>query len=249
MSQPFTTQSLTTLVNYPFKDPRWKEKCAIGVAISFVSLFTLFIPSVLVVGYGYQIMRRIIVDGEEPYLPEWDDWGKFFTDGMRLAGAGLIIYLPIILIFSAAGAFAILPLFLSGFPAQTGTVTGPVVLVSTMLQLILFGVGILVSIPLGILWPAMIGQVVATHSFSAIFQIRAWWRIFRANVGGFLMVYVLVIGFSLALYMVFQLLALTIIFCCLAPVVLAGLNFFTIVITYPLYAKAYRDGAQTLSAV
>jgi hypothetical protein len=109
----------------------------------------------------------------------------------------------------------------------------------------MLGIGMLFGLIVSLIIPVAIGHVIATDEFAAAFRFREWWPIFRANLAGFLVSYALLIGFSIVLGFVFQILYLTIIFCCLYPFVLAPLTMYITIIWSVLFARAYRDGVQT----
>src|SRR6185503_7118827 len=94
MTTSFTTDNLQTLAKFPFTDPQWKNKFLIGGLLTLAGYAFPLLPLLFVYGYCAQIMRRIIVEKGEPYLPEWQDWGKFLLDGLKLGGVGLIYILP-----------------------------------------------------------------------------------------------------------------------------------------------------------
>lgn len=92
-----------------FEDPRWFIKLIIG---DIMILFGVFIVPVLFLqGYMIEIIRNVM-RGEEQPLPEWNNWGEKFKDGLNLTIAGLIYTAPlwIALCFST---IAILPAALS----------------------------------------------------------------------------------------------------------------------------------------
>src|SRR5210317_1391292 len=77
---------------FVFEDEKWISKFAVGVIISLV-------PIVNFAGYGYMVqLLKNVRDGEENPLPEWDDFGKFFVDGLKFLAGYLIYFIPIILL-------------------------------------------------------------------------------------------------------------------------------------------------------
>ncbi|NJN99342.1 MAG: DUF4013 domain-containing protein [Anaerolineales bacterium] len=98
-----TTDNLQALAKFPFTDPRWKNKFLIGSLLHLAGYAIPLIPLIFVYGYCAQIMRQIIVEKRDPYMPEWEDWGKFLQDGLKLTGVGLIYSLPCLwLVISSA---------------------------------------------------------------------------------------------------------------------------------------------------
>ena len=92
--QSFIYEDLQHLFTFPFRDPRWKSKLLIGSLLSLAGFVLPFIPWIFIYGYAAQIMSRIIVDNDEPFLPEWEDWNRIFIDGLRLGVIILIFSLP-----------------------------------------------------------------------------------------------------------------------------------------------------------
>ena len=83
-------------------DPDWLRKVLFGSLAALLA--TLLIEMPLLWGYSLRLVRRAAA-GLEPPLPEWDDWGGIFMDGLKVAAvliahyiaAGLLL-LPLILI-------------------------------------------------------------------------------------------------------------------------------------------------------
>jgi hypothetical protein len=95
------TSFFNILINslaFPFKDPDWLKKSAIGFALVLAMYVIPIVPMLFIAGYGSRIMKRILVEEGKPYLPEWDNWEGLLTDGGKLWGAGIIYALPILLL-------------------------------------------------------------------------------------------------------------------------------------------------------
>ena len=252
MSQTYTTNDLKELFAYPFQDPDWKKKFLIGSLIVIGGYIVPIVPFVIIYGYIAQIMRRIIVEKGEPFLPEWDDWGKLLTDGFKLLGAVFVYMLPIFVIFFTGYLIFFITIILSttigateGSEAPSAIMAlGPVI--GGVGMFVLYGLAMLIALALGLVMPAIMGHVVATDDFGAAFHIREWWAIFRANIGGFLIAYVILLAISAALNFVFVIIYLTIILCCLLPFLLGPLTMYIMVIYAVIFAQAYREGVEKL---
>jgi hypothetical protein len=90
------------------EDPDWIKKVLIGGV--FMLLAGLLVGAVFVAGYGLRLLRRT-ARGEPRPLPEWDDLGGLFSDGLRPVGIYLAYALPVaivpmafIMIMAVAGA-------------------------------------------------------------------------------------------------------------------------------------------------
>src|ERR1035437_6936506 len=93
MSETVTISSLKVLFHFPFQGPKWQNNFLVGSVLTFGSFIIPIIPLIFVAGYSVQIMRQAI-QGEKPEMPEWNDWGKLASDGLRMLGVGLIFLLP-----------------------------------------------------------------------------------------------------------------------------------------------------------
>ncbi len=241
MNQYFTFDGLKELATFPFKDPKWVSKFAIG---SLVFLITIIIfPNPFYFGYLAQLERAIILEGREPFLPEWQDWDKLFRDGLPIAGAILIVALPMLIIM----AIIFLPLFLpllSIYFSDNPISSLDLILTYPLLFFAVFPVFMVVSILIGIVLPAAKLHVVTELRASALFRYEIWWKIFRTNISGFLIAYLLTFVFSYVFTLAFQFLLITIIFICIFPFVLLPFSYYFGVVHSTLYARVYRDGLQ-----
>jgi hypothetical protein len=82
--------------SYPFQDPKWITKIVIG------GLFVLLVPVFLIgafvlSGYSLRVMRNV-VSGTDVPLPEWDDIGAMFVDGIKATVITLIWSIPLIIL-------------------------------------------------------------------------------------------------------------------------------------------------------
>ena len=92
MSSTITSENLQKIFSFPFKGTEWKPKLAIGSLLYMLSIFIL--PYFFIAGYSYEVMRQIIVDKSDPSMPEWDDFGKYFRDGLKLFGVSALYGSP-----------------------------------------------------------------------------------------------------------------------------------------------------------
>lgn len=89
---------------YFSEDERWVGKLGIGVLISLVSVLVL--PVFLLYGYAIGITRNVM-HGEERPLPEWEDIGTLFKDGLSIFAASIVYTLPFWLLACIAFASTI----------------------------------------------------------------------------------------------------------------------------------------------
>ncbi|MCB0195260.1 MAG: DUF4013 domain-containing protein [Anaerolineae bacterium] len=252
MSSSFTTDNLQALAEYPFKDPEWKQKLLIGGLLLFAGYIIPFIPMIFVYGYVAQIMHRIIVEQGAPFLPAWDDWGRLFSDGLKIVGVTFIYSLPAIIFVCGGYAFffgsAVFIEIMTNSGGGGDTLAPLIPLVSMAIFFGGFSLGMLSLLVAILVMPVAVGHLIATGEFNAAFRVREYWPIFRANMAGFLISYVLLFGLFMLLSFVMNIFYFTIILCCFVPFISAAISIYMMIIGSVLFAEAYRDGVQTLQS-
>src|SRR6267143_4544312 len=84
---------------YVFDDPRWIPKILLGGVFVLASMFLVGI--FFIYGYLAKLVRNVI-NGVPSPLPEWDDLGEYFSEGVKLFVVGLIYAIPMIIVFCLA---------------------------------------------------------------------------------------------------------------------------------------------------
>jgi hypothetical protein len=233
----FSTESLKAVFAFPFKDEKWQSKFTIAVLLSLGSI--LIVPWWLLLGYIHELMRRIILDGEEPSLPEWDRWGEYLIDGLKLFVVGMVYNLPVILLIFASYYYPISSLDPSElFNSQSMPSLGLVLLA----VIGLVGVAFLLSSISTTLTFAAIGHMIAKQNFWAAFDIRGWWPILWSNRSEYFLSFTLLMGTYWMTTFASQFLFLTLL-CCLYPVFVTAAVAYLSLTAGGLYALAYRAGA------
>jgi Protein of unknown function (DUF4013) len=83
-------------VRYPSAD--WKKVIIYGILmVTMVILIT--IP--LVLGYAFRILKATIAGSNE--LPDFDQWGEMFIDGLKVFVVGIIYAIPVIILSAIFG--------------------------------------------------------------------------------------------------------------------------------------------------
>ncbi|MCK5793859.1 MAG: DUF4013 domain-containing protein [Anaerolineales bacterium] len=160
--------------SYVFEDKDWVKKLALA---SVLCLTVIGIIPVL--GWGLEVMKRVIKEDPEP-LPNWSEFGQYFVKGLLVVLVGFVYYLPVIVIGSCnAGAGALL--------GNTGEdIATPLIwILTTCLSCIyiLYGVGISLVIP------AALGNYAASGEFGSVFKLGEIFRIVRNNLGNYGLVF------------------------------------------------------------
>ncbi len=255
MAQSFTSDDLKALALFPFQDVQWKNKFLIGSLVIFSAFAVPILPYFFLYGYMAQIMHHIIVNKGEPHLPEWSDWGKLFMDGAKLFGAMLVYTLPIIAISFASMFIMFVAMWLFGAALanaeyreqEVSALVALIPVIGTLGMMALWALIMIFSLLLGIVLPAIMGHVVATNEFAAAFRLKEWWSIFKVNIVGFILAYIMVMAIGMIVGFGLYFLYFTIIFCCLLPFLMPPVMLYFMAVQGAFYAQAYRDGVTLLN--
>jgi len=245
-----TTYGIQQILTYPFKDPRWKSKLGLGMLLTLAGMFVPVIPSLIVIGYGYQILHRLVVERGDLYLPEWDDWGKYFKDGWRLFAVSFVYMLPAVVV-GMIGVAAYAGMFVAMIAA--GDTNDPAVMAPMFIAMAILFISMALSMLLimaaALLLPPATAHAVAHGSFSAAFDFTGWWKILKANFGGFFLAIVIISGVMGIIYFVSYIFYTTIVLMCMMFILPLVFSFYMMLVGYPLYGLAYREGVDKLTAI
>ncbi|MEW5720919.1 MAG: DUF4013 domain-containing protein, partial [Chloroflexota bacterium] len=221
---PLTRETLTWF----FKDADWKNKFLIG---SLMFLAGYIVPIVgglgmlVAFGYGLSILRAL-ARGETPTPPKWDRYELFFLDGVKAVLAGVGYAIPVILGTLGAFAFLLGGVVVSIFSRVNADRASAVAFPTPLLcgglgffaLLMLVNVlSLIFAIPLAI----AVGQYARTGSIRAAYRLDQVWKIFHANVDGFIVALVLYWAIGIGLSIVTVILYFTVVLCLLSEFVAA----------------------------
>jgi hypothetical protein len=190
---------------FMFKEDRWIPKLVIGGLVVLLSV--LILPSFILVGYQIAVVRRVMA-GATPILPEWDEIGRKFMDGLNLAIAIVVYALPLWLL----ACIMVVLSFVFADPA-TGQVTGlgtiPMIVIGCLM--LPFGLALAFAVPALTIQYARVGQL------NALFRFREIADLVRENAVDILLTIVASAVAGLALSMVISVSIITI----CGPIILA----------------------------
>lgn len=170
--------------SFPFEDEKWVQKLLIGAVIVLVGIITLGILLLPVVGWGLEIMRRLIRD-EHPILPEWQDFGRLFIDGLKLFAVVLVWSLPMIVLSACLGVAAAVA---GGGGVPSGAYgSGAQNAMSTLISLVSTCISLPYGLALSILMPAAMGILADTGDFGRALNPSNAFQLVRANAGTYLL--------------------------------------------------------------
>jgi len=240
------TEGLKHYLMFPFKDADARRKLLTGVSLGIAGFIIPVLPWLALMGYAARIMRGIIDEGRPAEMPSWDDMGDIFVDGARLFAFRLVVTLPFLLLGLLLFGMVMGPSMLMNIDPQNADAYGSILGVSMMIIVPLVAAIFLLSFPLGVVLSAADAQIVIERSFKAGFRVTAWWPIFRENVTGFVLIYLIfsVLGFVISIPVTFAM--MTIILICLLPIFFIFYTPYSMFVLYALIGYAYAQGRDAL---
>lgn len=162
---------------YITEDERWVGKIGIGALISLLSF--LLVPIPLLVGYVVGISRNVMEQADRP-LPEWDDFGRLFRDGLSILVAQFVYTLPFWLLTCIAIIATV------GFSGLAGVSEDAAALGVISTFGLVSCLGLLFALALFFISPAIVIQYLRTDNLGACFRFGEVIGIARDNVGDIL---------------------------------------------------------------
>jgi hypothetical protein len=180
-----------------FEDPEWQKKTLMGSL--FVLLTIVLIGAPFLAGYGMQVLRRTARAEAYP-LPEWDDYGKYFMDGLQLIGMYLCYFFAAMLI---PGAIGCLSAVVGGAAGDSG---GSIAGLGIMFAYLMV---FLIMLPLSVYLPAAFMRMTMLERFSAAFEFRENIELIKRQPGNYFI--------AIAIYLVTQFIANFAMYLCCLP--------------------------------
>jgi hypothetical protein len=190
---PAGTVDFGRCFTYVTEDPEWIKKVLIGGVFALLSAVLVGIPFVL--GYFGRTLRNVAAAAPRP-LPDWDDLGGLFGEGLRLAVVYLLHVLGALAAVAALGCLALTPAMLAG-GLRASDVHGPSEAIGALSGLALvavYGFGMLVSLAVALYLPSALARAAVRDSIAEGFAWRENVAFIRANLGNYLL--------SLVIYLV-----------------------------------------------
>ena len=182
---------------FVFEDARWINKVLIGGIFQLLSMMLIGIPFLL--GYLAKLVRNVVADATLP-LPEWDELGEKFNEGLRLVGVALVYMLPFIMLICMVMVPAIVVSAAAGH--HRGDDFDPSGGIIACIWCFAFPIGLAYA-----LWlPAALTYVMVEQRFGAAFEFARIWKFISSNVANYLLAIVVMFvarfasGFGIVLF-------------------------------------------------
>lgn len=166
---------------FVFEDPRWLSKVLIG-GLFLIGIIILIGP-LFAMGYCARLARNVAAGQRHP-LPEWDDLGEYFAEGLRMLAVILLYDIPLVLLFGILlGPSVVMEAVAHHHRAvrELGGIFGG--FASCLIAPI--------SLVVGGLWlPGALMFTVMERSFGAAFDFPRIWHFIRDNMSNYLLAFV-----------------------------------------------------------
>jgi hypothetical protein len=164
-------------------DPEWVKKILIGGAFALAS--ALIVGLFFVAGYWVRLLKGVAA-GEARPLPEWDDLGGIFRDGLPIVGVYLVSMLGVVLVVAGFGCAGGLVVFGLGGLGRGGHQASDAVGALAGIGIAgLYVVFILLTVALSLYLPAAFVRVALRGEFKDGFDWRANFEFIRANLANY----------------------------------------------------------------
>jgi hypothetical protein len=164
------------------EDPEWVKKVLIGGAFTLACALLVGVPFVL--GYFARTLRNVAAGAARP-MPDWDDLGGLFGEGLRLTAVYLLYSLAVVVVVALPlGALLVPAVLLSG----SGSGASDAVAAFGALGVVAFyGLVILFSLALAVYLPAALARSAMRGTVADGFAWREVLGFIRANLGNYLL--------------------------------------------------------------
>jgi hypothetical protein len=198
-------------------------------------------------GFGVRVMRQT-VKGEVPALPEWDECGELFGDGLRFFVVSLVYGIPAWLPMCCGIAFLVLgflPGMAMGVAAQEAQSPEMVafgvgsLIISNVLGYALIGVGSILALLLSFLSLVAQTRWVALDSFSSAFEFGEVWQLLRDGLNNYLLAFAVWYGGLYIASFAISFVLFTIVLACLYPLLLGVVMTYSMLLMGTFYGMAY----------
>lgn len=160
---------------YVFEDPDWAQKVLIGGLFNLAGV--VIIGWFFIFGYVAQLVRNIISEKPRP-LPEWDNLGNYFNEGLRIFGVGFVYMLPII---SLAFLIMVPAVVMDAIDSDALNAIGGIFTGCMSLLLVPLVFAVIFFLPAALLF------VTVEQRFGAAFELKRIWPFIKQNIGNYLL--------------------------------------------------------------
>jgi hypothetical protein len=159
---------------YMFEDESWIMKIVVGGILLFIPIVNF-----MVLGYMLEALKRS-ADSVDVPLPEWDDFGGKFMNGLMLILIGVVYTIPIWLVACVVAGLSLV----AGDSETMGTLVALLSMCSSCLYLVW-------GIVVWIITPAAWIRYAVTGEFMSAFQFGELFGFIKSNVANYIVAIIL----------------------------------------------------------
>ncbi len=164
------------------EDPDWIKKVLIGGLFALLSPILIGVPFLL--GYFSRTLRNVAAGAARP-MPDWDDLGGLFSEGLRLTAVYLLYVLGIMIVMGVLALVLILP-FIALSGAEHGSDGSEGLAALGGLGIVAFyGLVMLVSLAMMVYLPAALTRSAMLGTIGAGFAFGQNLSFIRLNLGNY----------------------------------------------------------------
>lgn len=165
---------------YSFEDSEWLKKLMIGGIVNIIPIVNL-----AAYGYAVETLSRIAKSGFG-VLPEWDDFGKKFLDGLLLGIAFFVWALPGIIVVG-----------IGTFPLIVNLIVSKEHTPQAMPFVLSLSIGFMWILFVAFMYPAIMMNFSRTRSISSCFEFSNIFSLVTFDIGTYILGIVAYIGATL----------------------------------------------------
>jgi hypothetical protein len=144
-----------------------------------------------------ELMRNVTNNAVEP-LPNWDNFGKKFTDGLILFAVGLIYALPILILICLPLTIILAPVILAG-GGDMGDAGKAVAGIGGVLFFCMMLIMVAYALVLSVIYPAILVLFSREGTFASCFKFREVFDLIGKNATPFFTAWGVSLGVGLAI--------------------------------------------------
>ncbi len=216
-------------ISYPLKD---LKKLIIGGLLVFPGMILLLIPLLIAIGYSIKVAGDTVRGRDE--LPEFDDWGYFLMKGL---GYALVVIVYTIIIYIII-AIPFLLLYLGGV-FTTGASSASIFWIVGLVLLTLASILVIMLMLMECMALVRYGE---KENVGAAFAFGEIFRNFKANLGNYIVGFIILIALYIAVYIVVVIAMFTLIGIIFMGIIL----FYYILVEMRMFAQIYKESKMKL---
>jgi len=168
---------------FAVEDPDWVKKILFGGLFTLLS--ALIVGIFFVSGYWVRFLRRVVA-GEPRPLPEWDDLGGIFNDGLKVVGVYFTYVAGVIVVVMALGCAAgLLGAGIGSLSRASEGASSAAAAIGGLGMAAAYGLLMLLGLVLAVFLTAVFVRVVLKDRFSEAFAFREHLAFIKANLANY----------------------------------------------------------------